>query len=163
MVVRVLTVDDVDDYRAIRLEALESDPGAFGSTFARESEFVEADWLDRLTGGGDRTNLVLVDEVDGEVLGTAGVTIINSDPEPMLVGMWVRASARRRGAGKRLLGSATSWTQAQGFEELVLWVVRSNNAAVALYEEFGFVPSGRSTEVTSEAGFAEIEMRLSLR
>lgn len=54
MVVRVLTPDDVEAYRTIRLEALQADPGAFGSTYEREAEFDTQDWLDRLTGRRER-------------------------------------------------------------------------------------------------------------
>ncbi len=163
MAVRALTEDDVNVCRAIRLEALKTDPEAFESTFARESMFDDEVWRERLTGGDDRTNLILVDEIDGEVLGTAGVTIVMSDPKPMLVGMWVRPSGRRRGAARRLLESAVSWTRDQGFAELLLWVVRDNEAAIGLYLQFGFVMSGATIESETHSGVEEFEMRRSLR
>lgn len=163
MVVRALTPADVDVYRAIRLEALHADPGAFGSTLEREAAFVDDDWRERLTGGDERTNLILIDEVEGQVLGTAGVTIITADPEPMFVGMWVRSDDRRRGAAGRLLESAIDWTRSEGFDELMLWVVRDNAAAIALYEKFGFVRSGKVDTMPSDPSVEELEMRCSLR
>lgn len=162
MAVRALTEDDVDVCRTIRLEALKSDPSAFGSTHARESTFGEDVWRARLTGGDERTNVILVDEIDGKILGTAGVTIVTSDPAPMLVGMWVRSSDRGRGAARRLLEAAAAWTSEQGFDELLLWVVRDNHAAIALYEDFGFVATGDVATMPSDRSIVEQEMRLPL-
>ena len=47
---------DADGWRAIRdirLAALQDAPDAFASTYAREIAFVEADWLRRISSGGN--------------------------------------------------------------------------------------------------------------
>ena len=46
--VRVLDEDQWQDYRRLRLAALEADPDAFASSLAEEQEFPEERWRDRI-------------------------------------------------------------------------------------------------------------------
>jgi L-phenylalanine/L-methionine N-acetyltransferase len=55
----------------------------------------------------------------------------------------VAAGARRKGVGSRLMGEAVAWARRNGVEKLVLSVYPDNEAAIALYEKFGFVQEGR--------------------
>lgn len=162
MTVRPLTTDDVELYRDIRLRALAADPGAFGSTYEREAAFTAAEWRGRLTGIGGRPAAFFVDELHGRVVGTAGVVFTESDSEPMLIGMWVDPTARGAGSGRRLLDAAVEWAGAQRASELILWVVKENEPAIALYEKYGFVPSGTVDQSPSNPCADELEMRLAL-
>ena len=54
----------------------------------------------------------------------------------------VAARARRRGIGRALLGQAVSWAQEVGMRKLELHVFPHNEAAIALYEQFGFRREG---------------------
>ena len=64
MVVRRLTPTDVDTLRAIRLEALRTDPDVFGSTLEREEGRSDDEWRAWLGRG-----VTFVAEVDGEPSG----------------------------------------------------------------------------------------------
>lgn len=159
MAIRKLTAEDAMRYREIRLDALQTDPGAFGSSYDREVEFERADWERRLTGTADRPFCTFIDEVDGRAVGTAGIGLTEWDTAPMLIAMWVRPEARRTGSGRRLVEAALSWAVDQGEPEVVLWVVKDNAPAISLYTSCGFVPSGRTDTVPSNPCAEELEMR----
>jgi GNAT superfamily N-acetyltransferase len=69
---------------------------------------------------------VLVAELDGEVVGLAEVGLREDADRPgrvwrrvgVLNGLMVRAGARRRGVGARLLAAAEAWARARGAAEL---------------------------------------------
>jgi putative acetyltransferase len=54
----------------------------------------------------------------------------------------VAASHRRRGIGTALLEAAVSWARHAGVRKLELHVFPWNEAAITLYERFGFVQEG---------------------
>jgi RimJ/RimL family protein N-acetyltransferase len=59
------------------------------------------------------------------------------------VGMLVAAGWRGRGVGSALIAASIDWARAQGLHKLALSVFPHNEAAIALYEKFGFVEEGR--------------------
>jgi RimJ/RimL family protein N-acetyltransferase len=58
------------------------------------------------------------------------------------VGLMVAQSHRRRGVGRALLRAAVEWAREQGIRKLELHVFPHNQAAIALYEQFGFAREG---------------------
>ncbi|HEY8192397.1 MAG TPA: GNAT family protein [Gaiellaceae bacterium] len=58
------------------------------------------------------------------------------------LGLMVAASHRRRGIGKALLDEAVDWARGAGVRKLELHVFPHNEAAIALYERFGFRREG---------------------
>jgi RimJ/RimL family protein N-acetyltransferase len=69
------------------------------------------------------------------------------DPNPASahvadLGLMVAASHRRRGIGRGLLEAAVQWARESGVRKLELHVLPHNEAAIALYEDFGFRREG---------------------
>ncbi len=58
------------------------------------------------------------------------------------LGLMVAASHRRRGIGRALLEAACEWARGVGVRKLELHVFPHNEAAIALYEQFGFEREG---------------------
>jgi RimJ/RimL family protein N-acetyltransferase len=58
------------------------------------------------------------------------------------LGLMVAASHRRRGIGRALLDEAVRWARERGVEKLELHVFPHNEAAIRLYERFGFEREG---------------------
>jgi RimJ/RimL family protein N-acetyltransferase len=58
------------------------------------------------------------------------------------LGLMVAASHRRRGIGRALLEAAVGWARDAGVQKLELHVFPHNEAAIRLYEEFGFQREG---------------------
>ena len=58
------------------------------------------------------------------------------------LGLLVAREHRRRGVGRELLAQAVEWAREQGVRKLELHVFPYNEAAIALYERFGFRREG---------------------
>jgi L-phenylalanine/L-methionine N-acetyltransferase len=81
---------------------------------------------------------------DGRLVGRLSV---GRDPHPASshvadVGLMVAADARRQGVGTGLLEAAVAWAREAGVRKLELHVFPWNEAAIALYESFGFEQEG---------------------
>ena len=58
------------------------------------------------------------------------------------LGLMVAQSHRRQGVGRALLAAAVEWSRRNDVHKLELHVFPHNEAAIALYEQFGFVREG---------------------
>ena len=81
---------------------------------------------------------------DGTLVGRLSV---GRDPHPASthvadVGLMVAFDARRRGVGTALLQAAVDWARETGVHKLELHVFPWNEAAIALYDAFGFEREG---------------------
>jgi L-phenylalanine/L-methionine N-acetyltransferase len=81
---------------------------------------------------------------DGRLVGRLSVA---RDPHPASahvadLGLMVAMGARRQGVGSALLGAAVQWARGAGVRKLELHVFPWNEAAIALYETFGFEREG---------------------
>jgi RimJ/RimL family protein N-acetyltransferase len=72
------------------------------------------------------------------------------------LGLMVAASHRRRGIGTALLETAVGWAREVGVRKLELHVFPHNEAAIALYEQFGFRQEGyRRAHYRREDGYVD--------
>ncbi|HEY3910760.1 MAG TPA: GNAT family N-acetyltransferase [Stellaceae bacterium] len=137
--IRRLLAEDAALYREIRLEALERDPDAFGSTFGEESAEPLQWFADQIA---DSTMLGAFDGDD--LLGIVGFFTRHARKEAhkgVLWGMYVRPRARSGGLGKRLVEAVIDHAR-QCVEVVQLNVIRDNEPAHRLYARLGFVEYG---------------------
>ena len=81
---------------------------------------------------------------DGTIVGRLS---IGRDPHPASthvadVGLMVAADARRQGVGTAMLEAAVGWAREAGVRKVELHVFPWNEAAIKLYEAFGFEREG---------------------
>lgn len=95
-----------------------------------------------LDGGG--VHRVAVD-ADGTVLGWCDIERHGREGfrHAGRLGIGLRAEARGRGLGRRLMMAAIDAARRQGLERIELEVFASNTRAIALYESLGFRHEGR--------------------
>ena len=68
------------------------------------------------------------------------ISVINRSHAGEIASLFIDESCRGQGLGKRLLTSSMQWLQEHGASPIVVDVMAGNDAALALYEEFGFLP-----------------------
>jgi GNAT superfamily N-acetyltransferase len=155
--IRQLGSDDVDTLRTIRLEALATDPDAFGSTLEREEARSTEDWVAWLGRGA-----TFVGEDDAGPTGLV-VAVPHEDPRAVsLYAMFVTSRARRQGLGAALVEAGVRWAASMGAERVTLMVIEGNTPAATLYEACGFAYTG-DREVRDRDGAVELEMARVIR
>jgi ribosomal protein S18 acetylase RimI-like enzyme len=157
--IRRVCPEDAALLRALRLRALETDPGAFGSTHeevARRHDARWRAWADEHSAGDDHCTLIAIR--DGH---PAGLVRAERDPVRRAVfwiySLWVAPEARRHGLGLQLLAHAEEWIGAAGGRQVELNVVDRETAAVRLYERAGYRTDGRRVPAR-EPGTTELGM-----
>jgi len=88
--------------------------------------------------------VVVAERDDKAIVGRLSVA---RDPHPASahvadIGLMVAQDARRQGVGRALLEAAVEWARGAGVRKLELHVFPWNEAAIALYEKFGFEREG---------------------
>ena len=141
-VVQAVRGDAWERIRALRLEALKTDPDAFGSTYEAELGRPESWWRER---ADDPDCLTLIGAVEGRAGGLCVARPWRDEPEVLgLFAMWVAPWARRRGLGAALVRSVRAHGLTAASRSVRLEVEAGNRAAEALYRGLGFRPTGRS-------------------
>jgi ribosomal protein S18 acetylase RimI-like enzyme len=147
------------DYKAVRLRALADTPSAFGSTYARESQFTEADWQQRTTNLCTPRSIGYLAHDEHDYCGIAASFLNQANPQQAeLVSMWVAPNHRHTGTGRLLVEAIESWARKSAARTLQLMVTSSNLSAIAFYQRLGFTPTGRTEPYPNDPALIEYEM-----
>ncbi|WP_043817446.1 GNAT family N-acetyltransferase [Deinococcus maricopensis] len=166
--IRTLTPDDAYAYGNTRLEALERDPQAYGSSAEEHRQLTVAHLQARIADvpGGNFT----VGAFQGDALrGMATFirhTARNTRHSGTVVGVYVGAELRGQGVGRHLLTLLLDRLRTyDDLERVTLSVTTTQTAARALYRTLGFVPYGLEPGALKVNGvlFDEEHLVLALR
>jgi ribosomal protein S18 acetylase RimI-like enzyme len=154
-----ITPHNVQAFKSVRLQALQDSPGAFGSTYARESAFSEDEWLSRAVNmnGEKRIGYLAMDNelpcgIIGSFLDEQNTT------QAQVIAMWVAPAYRRTGLGSALIAAIQGWARSKGISTLLLMVTSNNHAAIAFYQRLGFTLTGRTEPYPNDPLQIEYEM-----
>lgn len=158
-----ITAGNLQAFKTIRLRALLESPHAFGSTYAREAGFDEAEWLRRaLRWNGDRGIGYLAMEGSAPC-GIAGGSLDENNPaHAELLAMWSAPTHRNRGVGRLLVESVAAWARLRGAHALRLMVTSTNDGAIQFYTRLGFRMTGRTEPYPNNPDIFEFEMSKSI-
>lgn len=150
--------------REVRLQALQTDPDAFGASYdqtvSREAEVWEQ--MATAASSGDEEVIFVGDAGDSFVALVGAFTRPDEPATRHLYSMWVAPEARGSGLGARLVEEIKQWSREVGADEVKLWVVETNHHAVRIYKEAGFVPTGEAQPLPSNPTLVDTRMRLAL-
>lgn len=139
MKIRSLVQSDLERFKALRMEALKSDPDAFGETFADASRLDDGEWSDKLSRTLSSGDVIFVAEVGDEFVGMCGVGEDRTRRGHGFVwGVFVKKAYRKSGAGSRLMDAAEEWAAARGFKGVNGLVAAPNDRAVNFYRRRGY-------------------------
>jgi ribosomal protein S18 acetylase RimI-like enzyme len=147
ILVRTTRAADAHQLRELRLEALRLHPVAFTADLAESEAQPPEFWVDRATvgAGTDGRQALFVAELDGALVGMAGIYVDPKRPKlahsATIWGAYVRAAARRRGIGQKLVGACADWGRANDLRIVKLSAV-NDGPARRCYERCGFVTYG---------------------
>jgi ribosomal protein S18 acetylase RimI-like enzyme len=159
IIIKPVTQDHAGHLKAIRLRALKDTPLAFGSTYAKESAFTDADWQNRITTW-TRPRAIGYLAMDGEnPCGLCACFIEQDDvTQAHLVSMWVAPTYRRQKIGEQLVTTALNWATAANTKTITLNVTSTNESAIRFYEKLGFTKTGNIGPYPNDPALFEYEM-----
>lgn len=137
--IKILSVDELDDFRTIRLSALKQSPKMFGSTYAVEIEkplsFFENCLSNSTVFGAYHQN---------KIVGLATLTQeigAKFSHKAHLSSVFIEPAFQQKGIASVLLRSVIQYSQ-QHVEQILLTVANDNKPALILYEKLGFQSYG---------------------
>jgi ribosomal protein S18 acetylase RimI-like enzyme len=162
----VLGPRDWRDLRAIRLEALRSEPAAYSSSYEETLAWSDEQWRRRLTNDH---RLHLIARAQSCPIGIVGGYLGSDegdDSVAVVFGMYIAREYRGRGIGRLLLSSLIDHLSAfPQISTIRLWVMETQDSARALYESMGFQVVGKTEEgiVVDDRQVNELIMELRVR
>ena len=104
---------------------------------------------------GNPRAVFLVAEAEGRLVGELNCKAGKREAlqHAVVLGMSVRAEWRNRGVGSRLMEAVIEWAQGTGtVKRIELYVYAHNQAAIHLYQKFGFEIEGRRRKAIYQDG-----------
>lgn len=150
-------------FKAVRLRALRDAPQAFSSTYAKETQFSDSEWLTRVERmNGERGGGFLAMD-GGTPCGIVGSFLDEKDStRAWIVSMWTAPTHRRQGIGQLLMREAADWASLRRVRHLLLMVASNNESAIRFYERLGFIRTGRTERYPNDPAVIEYEMARSI-
>lgn len=155
MKIHVLNEADAEDYQALRLRALQTNPESFGSTYEREAVFTTEMVQERIRPDEDKFVLGAYN-TDGLLVGVVTFireSLLKSQHKGNIYGMYVTPETRGQGVGKALMLEVIQRAkETEGLEQLILQVVSTNDSAKKLYKSLGFETYGVEPRAIKDRG-----------
>lgn len=133
--IKILSVNELEDFKAIRLSALENSPKMFGSTYSVEVGkpliFFEACLLNSTVFAVYHQNIIIGLATLTQELGA------KFSHKAYLSSVFIEPEFQQKGVASRLLKAVIEYSQ-KHVEQILLTVASDNEPAIHLYKKLGF-------------------------
>lgn len=124
-------------------------------------------WRQIVAGSDERWLTLVAERPDGDLSGFCSVTAPSPEAPPgeltaEVGALYVDPEHWRQGAGGSMLSIALGELRELGFQDVILWVLPENEAALAFYERFGFEVEEGVEKREERSGAMVIRLRLCL-
>lgn len=157
MIVRALVPADWQQFRDIRLHALQSCPGAYSTSYADAKDRTEAQWKD-LIAGADRHVFGLFNGTD-----LAGIAAVFAEGTTATFAMaFIRPEYRGRSLSHLLFDARMAWCREHNIDRAIVSHRASNEASARAIRRHGFSATSRAVRLWPD-GETEDEISSELR
>ncbi|MFD2555535.1 GNAT family N-acetyltransferase [Sphingobacterium tabacisoli] len=127
---------DWEDYKAIRLEALYTDPDKFGSNYQKEAAYSDSDWYSLLE---NKNRAIFGLYCQGILVGLTGVALYNGDySKALLFSSFMKEEHRGKGLSKLFYEERIAWAKQNGCTAILVSHRAGNEISKAANQRFGF-------------------------
>lgn len=124
-------------YKSIRLEALQTNPEVFASSYAKEMLYTQENWISFLA---DSTQAIFGLWKQGQIVGVTAVALHRDDPnKAILYATFIREEHRGRGLSRLFYEARIEWARSQGCAAVVVSHRQGNDASMAANQRHGFI------------------------
>jgi ribosomal protein S18 acetylase RimI-like enzyme len=158
--VRRVTADDWDQYRRLRLEALQDSPLAFVEQYDESAVQPDSFWQGRVgrSTDGAASAMFVADEA-GTLVGKASCFMEPDGVSAHIVGVYVTPRLRGHGVAEAVVRAAMAWAGTDaGAARIRLFVTEVNDRALAFYRRLGFTPTGTTMAYPPDPRITEYEL-----
>lgn len=141
--IRQLEEHEWQEYKAIRLEALQQEPTAFASSYSESITLPDAVWQEQLQQALRNENRVMYFAFNNErIIGMTGAFAEERQKInhiATIFGVYVQREFRGQGIGRKLMNATIDYVSAlPHIEKIKLFVVADNIPALTMYQQLGF-------------------------
>ena len=139
VVIRDASLADAEQFRKLRLLALQESPTAFSADYEVNANYSINFWKGRLKP--DNHGIIVFAEYENELVGMTGIRKGDSSKTKHSAGIWgvyVHPEWRGLHIAEGLINMCCEWAKLRGAKIVKLAVVSMNESALRLYERIGF-------------------------
>ncbi len=139
--IRLLSPDDVNLFRSIRLEALRASPESYASSVEDWQDLSDEEWRRRLVD--NHVFIAVENQLPVGIMALARQRPVKMAHRAVIQMVYLRENARGRGLAEALLEALVEFARGQGIRHLELAVSAENDVAIRFYRRRGFMEIGR--------------------
>jgi ribosomal protein S18 acetylase RimI-like enzyme len=161
--VRRIRASEWRRYRELRLEALQDSPLAFVEQYRESLAQPDQFWQDRVERAAAGSTSSMFVAIRAERFVAKASCFVESDitqyVSAHVVGVYVTPQSRAEGVADALLAAVIGWAQDEAHANRIrLFVMQTNDRAVAFYRRIGFVTTGATMAYPPDPTYSEHEM-----
>jgi RimJ/RimL family protein N-acetyltransferase len=143
IIVREANLADVDQYRLLRLFALQESPLAFGQDHETSLNYSPETWQERLREG--EHSVTFIAEHEQSLIGMTGILrrlLPKTKHSATIVGVYLHPEWRGLRIANSLIDACIEWAKLKGVVIVKLSVNAENTSAIRCYQRCGFTIYG---------------------